>query len=93
MFKTILREISQELSTKHIRGVAFHQYGFSDIGVINDIDLPIIDLYPATKGKKNLVIPNDGHPNRNGHNIIAGELIKALKKHRLLPVGVELISH
>lgn len=87
LFKAIIHEIHVELAAKGIKAIVIYwDEVFSKSGKIDDIDLPVIDLYPDTlQNEKGILIPEDGHFNKYGHAIIAESLRTSLIRLNLLP--------
>ncbi|UCH80284.1 MAG: SGNH/GDSL hydrolase family protein [Nitrospiraceae bacterium] len=87
LFKAIISEMSNELKIMGIKIMIIHWNRYlSESGKINHTGIPVIDLYPAIlKNKdKDVLIPNDGHININGHRLIAEELLKVLRKNKYI---------
>ena len=87
LFKAIVNEMSHELYVRGIKLILIHWEPYlSGSDKIDDIGIPIIDLYPTVlKNKEKEVLIDDGHFNIKGHSLIAEELLKALKEYRALP--------
>jgi len=88
LFSAIVQKISKELNARGIQGIAFHcDKVLSETGVINNISLPLIDLYPAftEKAKEVKLTLPDGHWNAEGHRFIVNQLIEVLRKRGILP--------
>jgi len=87
LFKAIIHKIHIELAAKDIKAIVIYwDEVLSKSGKIDDINLPVIDLYQDTlQNEKGILIPDDGHFNKYGHVLVAESLRKSLIRHNLLP--------
>jgi lysophospholipase L1-like esterase len=86
LFKAIIIEIKKELYAKRTSLVMIHwDKHLSKNDLLNDIGIPIIDLYPLLTDNSDMLIPKDWHFNKKGHSLVADSIISELARKNLLP--------
>lgn len=87
LFKAIIIETKKELSAEGIPLVMIHWDEYlSKSGLIDNMDIPVIDLNSLLHENNDILIPKDWHFNRKGHALVAEKIINVLTKDNLLPL-------